>query len=79
METYVITYITSGASTLAAKLNRHGYEARVCKKTNVIAKGEQQPWAILNGYMTNETQIVPVGEYASQERIDDTISRYGMG
>ena len=79
MDTFVITGIAKGAASLAAKLNRNGYDARVCKKTNVVAKGEHKPWAILNGYNTNATQVVPVGEYASQERIDDAIATYGIG
>lgn len=78
METFIITGITEGASSLAAKLNRNGYEARVCKKTNVIAVGSKRPWAILNGYNTRATQVVSVGEYPSQDCIDDAIARYGI-
>lgn len=79
METYVITAIMSGASTLKRKLERHGYyNVRVYQKTNVIATGESQPWAILAGYNSHATQVVPVGEHPTTDRIDDAVSKYGI-
>lgn len=78
MQTFLITAITKNPSSLTRKMQRHGYDARVYKKTNVIAAGNSRPWAILNGYNTIATQVVPLGEHPSKSRIDDAIATYGI-
>lgn len=76
METFVVTHIRKGSSALAQLLKRNGYySAHVVQKTNVVCEGEQKPWGILAGYMTSDTQIVPVS--GSKESVEDAISRYG--
>lgn len=75
-ETFVITNIKKGASALARLLTRSGYDdVHVIRKTNVVCVGNEKPWAILAGYMTGDTQIVPVS--GSKDSIENAISRYG--
>lgn len=76
MDTYVVTHIRRGAPALAKLLKRNGYySAHVVRKTNVVCEGDQKPWAILSGYMTGDTQVVPVS--GSKESVANAISRYG--
>lgn len=70
---WVVTHIRKGAGDLARKMQRHGYySASVYRKTNVIVCGENRPWAILSGYNTSDTQVVPVkSEDAAKQYVKD--------